>query len=212
MAFSLTLALSAITEFTPKNEEMFLTSDAFRLWRTVNVLIFYGEMQYFATVFFHIYFLAEEWIKPPVGKICISTGLWDLGRSSDKHVLSSEHIDGVFSFLLWGNRRLDWKRYQSHYYTIKQFSQEAFHCIFSKPALSVKGRERCTEKNNLKSLPQDVIEDIYSYDSYFTFYALHSVAVVLHAGHLFGSKQTFGRDRFGLHMIQPWQVFFSPHK
>lgn len=212
VAFSLTFAVSTINLFGPEKKETFLSSDAFRLWKDVNVLVYYGEMRYFGALFLYILILSHMFFKPPVGKISITTALYNLNIEFKYNILSSERVDGVFSFLLWENRRLNWQKFNSHYPTIKQSGQEALHfftCAYSKPSFSVKGRGRCAETENLNAISQDIIEKIHSNDHYFTFYALHGVAGALHAAVSSGSKQTFGRERFGSSELKPWQVFLS---
>ncbi|XP_060094484.1 vomeronasal type-2 receptor 26-like [Heteronotia binoei] len=85
-------------------------------------------------------------------------------------------------------------------------SGQSFHCIFSKPALSVKGQVSCAERENLEELSQGMIETILSRDSYLTFHAVHTVARALHAAYSSKSKQTFSRGSLGSRRLQPWQL------
>lgn len=192
--------------------EFFFSSEAFGLWREVNVLVYYGESLFFEKTFLFIDRLATKWIKPPAGKIWITTALWDLTFYLNEWLLSSEHIYGVFSFLIWKNRQRELGRYISLYSKLMRFGSEAFNCSYSKPVLSVKGKERCAERENLETLSQDVIEAVLSDDSYLTFHVLHAVARALHATLSLRSKQQFSRDRFGPHTVQPWQVLCSLHR
>ncbi|KAL8213471.1 UNVERIFIED_CONTAM: hypothetical protein K2H54_065923 [Gekko kuhli] len=193
-------------------EELFLLSDAFRLWGEVHVFVYYGETPVLVEMFVRIQAQAEKLIKPPVGKVWITTALWDLTFHLMKPLITSDHLHGFFSFLTQTNRRIEFLSYGVLYSSIEQFWEQSFRCVYSKPALSVKGQVSCAEKENLETLSQDVIETILSRDSYLTFYAVQAVARALHAAYSTRSKQILGRGSLGLHTVQPWQVCLSSHK
>ncbi|XP_060094482.1 vomeronasal type-2 receptor 26-like [Heteronotia binoei] len=103
-------------------------------------------------------------------------------------------------------KRIEFLTYLMLYPSIEQFWEQAFHCMYSKPALAVKGQVSCAERENLEDLSQDMIEIIHSRDSYLTFHAVHTVARALHAAYSLGSKQRIGRGSLGSHTVQPWQL------
>ncbi|XP_060094479.1 vomeronasal type-2 receptor 26-like [Heteronotia binoei] len=204
VAFSLTFP--TVNIFTRKTEELFLSSDAFRLWREVNVFVFYGETQVLVDIFFCIQTLAEKWINPPVGKVWITTALWDLTFSFWKPQLTSDQLYGFFSFSMQTIKTIEFLTYAMLYSSIEQFWEQSFHCVYSKPALSVKGQVSCAERENLEDLPQDMIETILLRDSYLTFHAVHAVARALHATYSTRSKQVFSRGSLRPRPLQPWQL------
>ncbi|XP_060094476.1 vomeronasal type-2 receptor 26-like [Heteronotia binoei] len=170
-------------------DALLLSSDAFRLWREVNVFVSYGETQVSVNIFIHMQARAEMWIKPPVGKVWITTALWDLTFYFLKPHLTSDQLYGFFSFSMQTIKRIGFYTYATLYSSIEQFWEQSFHCVYSKPALSVKGQVSCAERGNLEDLPQDMIEMILSRDSYLTFHAVHTVARALHAAYSTWSKQ-----------------------
>ncbi|XP_060094478.1 vomeronasal type-2 receptor 26-like [Heteronotia binoei] len=170
-------------------DALFLSSDAFRLWREVNVFVSYGETQVSVNIFIRMQALAEMWIQPPVGKVWITTALWDLTFYFLKPHLTSDQLYGFFSFSMQTIKRIGFFTYAKLYSSIEQFWEQSFHCVYSKPALSVKGQVSCAERENLEDLPQDMIETIFSRDSYLTFHAVHAVAWALHAAYATRSKQ-----------------------
>ncbi|XP_060094473.1 vomeronasal type-2 receptor 26-like [Heteronotia binoei] len=204
VAFSLTFPTS--TTFAIDTDKWFLSSDAFRLWKEVNVFVCYGEPQVLVRMFVHMQTLAEMWINPPVGKVWITTALWDLTLSFMKPYLTSDHIHGFFSFSMLTNERLEFVTYAMLYSSIEQFWEEAFHCVYSKPTLSVKGQVSCAERENLETLSQDMIKTILSRDSYLTFHAVHAVARALHAAYSSRSEQISSRNTLGPRPLQPWQL------
>lgn len=206
VAFSLSFLVTALPEDIVKR---FLSSAAFDLWRKVNVLIYYGEPQAFPTIPLCIQRAAGQQFEPLVGKVWVTTALWDLTLHSLARLLCSDGLHGFVSFSIPTNKRIKYDNYQAVFFAIRKSGREAFDCLYSKPSLSVKGQVRCRERENLETVSQDMKEIIHSLDSHSSLNAIFAVARALHAVYSSGSKQRLARDRLGLHRVQPWQVCLS---
>ncbi|KAL8213430.1 UNVERIFIED_CONTAM: hypothetical protein K2H54_064849 [Gekko kuhli] len=200
VAFSLSIP---VTTMIKEIEEKFLSSAAFLWWTKVNVLVYYGEPQAFATIPDCIQKAAEDRIKPPVGKIWVTTALWDLTHHLFYSLYRSGRIHGFLSFSLQTNKRTNIGSYRI--YDIRQLGRKAFDCFYSKPASSVKGKVRCRERENLGTISQSVKETIHSLDSFSSFNAIFTVARALHATYSSGSKQMLARDTLGPQKLKLWQ-------
>ncbi|KAL8213429.1 UNVERIFIED_CONTAM: hypothetical protein K2H54_064822 [Gekko kuhli] len=195
VAFSLSFPVTALPEDIVKR---FLCSDAFHLWRKVSVLVYYGEPQAFPAIPHLIQRTVEDRIKPPVGKIWITTALWDLTLSFHTRLLRSDGIHGFVSFSIRTKKRIKDVNYRAVTSAIRQFVKKAFGCFYPKTSLSVKAQVRCRERENLEAISQDVKETIHSLDSFSSFNAIFNVAWALHAAYSSRLKQMLSRDRLGL--------------
>ncbi|XP_025032584.1 vomeronasal type-2 receptor 26-like [Python bivittatus] len=93
--------------------------------------------------------------------------------------------------------------------TITQFGRKAFDCLYSKHALSVKGRTRCQEKETMETLSTEEVEQMLSLDSYTIYSLVQAVARVLNVASGSRSLQMIRQDDNQLQEIQPWQPFFQ---
>ncbi|XP_025032909.1 vomeronasal type-2 receptor 26-like [Python bivittatus] len=108
-------------------------------------------------------------------------------------------------------KRAKYDDFKYFYFLMEQLTLKHFHCSYAKPALSVKGWTRCSEKENSETLPQQEIQRIFSLDNSLTYNAIRTVAYALNAAHSSRSQRTItGRkDRLEVQKLQPWQPL--PH-
>lgn len=186
-------------------ENAVLAVASFLIWTQVNVFVYYGQDHFFYDATFLIQIAEEMSIKPVVGKVWITTALWDLTMSLSYQFLSSQYILGFFSFLIQTSKRTKYCDLRPFFSDIDQFGEKAFHCSYSKHALSMKGKQRCREEDKMEALPQEVLERILSQEHYSIFNTVWTVAHALNAAYLARSKwmAIVGDD---LKRVQPWQV------
>ncbi|XP_034960983.1 vomeronasal type-2 receptor 26-like [Zootoca vivipara] len=179
-------------------------------WNKVNVLVYYGENRYF---YGSIFFLqsTEKNVKTILGKIWITTALWDLTTNLSYDLLSPLYIHGFFSFLTRIKRRPNYDDYETFLFSIFPFWANSFNCSYSKHMLSVKGRERCREVDTLESLTDEVIEKTLSPDNYSIYNLVLALARALRAALSSTSNQMVakGQKRLKYQRIQSWQTL--PH-
>ncbi|XP_032997988.1 vomeronasal type-2 receptor 26-like [Lacerta agilis] len=176
-------------------------------WEKVNVLIYYGEMRYFFSTIHILQNKVEKSIGPTVGKVWITTALWDLTLTLSHDILSSLNMHGFFSFLT-RIKRPNYDDYDTLLYSIFQFGYKTFNCSYSKHILSVKGRKRCREDEILESLPDEVIEKTLSLDNYSIYNLVLALARALKAALSSKSNQMVakGKKRLKYQRIQSWQT------
>ncbi|XP_062978018.1 vomeronasal type-2 receptor 26-like [Elgaria multicarinata webbii] len=87
--------------------------------------------------------------------------------------------------------------------------EDGFHCSYSKDASSVKGRERCTVKENLKGLPQELLERSVYQDTYNIYNTVQGIAQALNAAYSSRSKKTalMSGGRLEGERIPPLQLY-----
>nr|XP_028573668.1 vomeronasal type-2 receptor 26-like [Podarcis muralis] len=202
-AFSLSIPIQHTSVFVPLK--------TFFRWNKINVLIYYGEMRYFFSTIRAWQKSVENYIRPIVGKVWITTALWDLTLNLSYDLLSPLHIHGLFSFLTRIKRRPNYDNYETFYYPMLQFGEKSFKCSYSKHRLSVKGRRRCREVDTLESLRDEVVEKTLSLDSYSIYNLVLALAGALRAVLSSKSNQMVakGKKRLKYQRIQSWQTL--PH-
>ncbi|XP_063147229.1 vomeronasal type-2 receptor 26-like [Candoia aspera] len=82
----------------------------------------------------------------------------------------------------------------------------AFDCLYSKLLSSVKGRMRCREKEDLETLPEEVLEKTLSLDGYGIYNLAWAVARASHAAYLSRSKWKAKKERDHRLVLQAWQL------
>nr|XP_028572054.1 vomeronasal type-2 receptor 26-like [Podarcis muralis] len=180
-------------------------------WNEVNVLVYYGENRYFFSILLVLQKVVEKHIRPIVGKVWITTALWDLTLNLSYYLLYPLHIHGFFSFLTHIKRRPNYDDYRTFFSSMWNFGDKSFKCSYSKHMFSVKGRERCREDDTLESPPDKVIEKILSLDSYSIYNLVLALAGALRAALSSKSNQMVakGKKRLKYQRIQSWQTL--PH-
>ncbi|XP_032997992.1 vomeronasal type-2 receptor 26-like [Lacerta agilis] len=183
-------------------------SKTFFMWNEVNVLVYYGENRYFYSSISILQFIVEKYVRPIVGKIWITTALWDLTLNLSYDLLSPLHIRGFFSFLTRIKRRPNYDNYVTFFNPMFQFGEKSFKCSYSRHIFSVKGRKRCQEVDLLESLPDEVIEKTLSLDNYSIYNLVLALSRALRAALSSTSTQMVakGKKRLKYQRIQSWQT------
>nr|XP_028573663.1 vomeronasal type-2 receptor 26-like [Podarcis muralis] len=182
--------------------------ETFFRWNEVNVLVYYGENHYFFSIIRFLQNMVEIFLSPIVGKVWITTALWDLTLNLSYDLLSPLHIHGFFSFLTRIKRRPYYNNYETFHTPMFKFGLGSFKCSYSEHMLSVKGRRRCREVDTLESLRDEVIEKTLSLDSYSIYNLVLALAGALRAVLSSKSNQMVakGKKRLKYQRIQSWQT------
>ncbi|XP_070592249.1 vomeronasal type-2 receptor 26-like [Erythrolamprus reginae] len=184
--------------------------DDFQLykWRQVNVFIYCVEVDSFIRGIFITQKIIEAYTKPTVGKVWITSALWDFTLDLQYTTLIIPSIYGYISFLIQTDRNANYGDFQSVYESMANFMDKAFHCSYSKHGLSVKGWTRCPENKGVDSLSQAEIEGILSLDSYITYRSIWTVARVLNAAYSSRSKRKMknNKDSLAIQQLRTWQL------
>uniref|UniRef100_A0A8C6VAY0 G-protein coupled receptors family 3 profile domain-containing protein n=1 Tax=Naja naja TaxID=35670 RepID=A0A8C6VAY0_NAJNA len=166
----------------------FLHNEPFHLWNQVSVLIYYAEDRYFSSSIHLIQRYVQRHIKPLLAKVWITTAMWDLFMNLSHEVLSPQHLQGFFSFLMHVGKRPQYA-YETFFIPMQLFGMKAFSCSYSKHFFSVKGRVRCQENEDLETLQEEVVEKTHSLDGYGIYNLARAVAQASHSAYLSRSKQ-----------------------
>ncbi|XP_025031282.1 vomeronasal type-2 receptor 26-like [Python bivittatus] len=199
VVFSYTISMN-ITDFLH-------VSSLFRKWSQVSVIIYYAEAIIDLKFMVLTHFFLDILIKPTVGKVLITTAVWDFTFQLLRRPLPFNNAQCIFSFLIQRNKSTKSINIQTLYASIVQFVRKAFHCSYSKLGLSVKGWTRCPEKEDLETLPQEEIEKILSIDNYIIYHTVWTVARALNTAYSSRSKKMLkkGEKSLDIWKIQPWQ-------
>ncbi|KAK9405811.1 hypothetical protein NXF25_004585 [Crotalus adamanteus] len=144
-------------------------------------------------------------------KVWITTALTDISVGYFYQFVNLQHKHFLLSFLTQTNRRTRSYDLNSYFSILKKFVKRAFQCSYPSPKLSKRIWGRCTEKENWKIPPHDVVADILSEDGYSISTAIQSVTWALHAVYssYLNQRRIKVGDHLVPHIIKPWQVRFS---
>ncbi|XP_077779737.1 vomeronasal type-2 receptor 26-like [Podarcis muralis] len=181
------------------------SSSQFIEWGQVNVFLYYVESIYLAAGLTIVKELIHVFKKSTAGKVLITTAMWDISINLKYSGLDYQHIRGIFSFFIVKNNWVQPDDFNHFFFAIKKFWEDSFHCSYVKHALSVKGRTRCREREDLEMLPQDDLERILSSDSHRIYNTVQAVAHSLHAAYSSRSKWRL-KDSLEVQRLQPWQL------
>ncbi|XP_078242550.1 vomeronasal type-2 receptor 26-like [Pogona vitticeps] len=178
-------------------------------WKKARIFIYYGEIRFFyATIIILLHHTVGK-TKFPVGKVWITTAVWDLTMTLSYDVLSSPEIYGFFSFLIHREKRASHEDFDLFFPATWEFGTSSFTCSHSKHPLSVKERFRCQEAERLGALPRKWVEETLSIDNYAIYNLAHAVARALKAAlSSYGLRRMarLGGQRLGHPRMQPWQL------
>ncbi|XP_061469601.1 vomeronasal type-2 receptor 26-like [Rhineura floridana] len=186
-----------------------ISSFLFLKWRQVHAFVYNAETTYFSLGITIIEKIFDKLTKPIVGKIWITTAVWDISFDLMYSRLSFQHIHGIFSFYIETNKQIKYDDVEPFFFAMKQFVEKSFNCSYLKHALSVKGWTRCREREDLEMVPQDDLERILSLDSYRIYNTVQAVALTLKVMYSSRSKRKVievDSDGVEVQRLQPWQT------
>ncbi|XP_053148499.1 vomeronasal type-2 receptor 26-like isoform X1 [Hemicordylus capensis] len=178
--------------------------------RQANVIVYHMNT-YAAWILAVLLKVAERIEKQKLGKVWIATILEDLGMKLFYRVADIQHIHGSFSFSIPAQKDTKCDNFESLYIAILESWHKAFHCSYSKSVISIRGHLRCTEKEILGTLPENVVESILSQDNYSIYNTVWASARALNAAHSSRLNRILmaGAGKLEHPMVQPWQ--FHPY-
>ncbi|XP_060094504.1 vomeronasal type-2 receptor 26-like [Heteronotia binoei] len=197
VAFSLSIP---VTTALPSMKNFLRSSDAFRLWRNVSVLIFYKESGAFGDILSFVDGSFRRWIWPYAKKVWVIVALRMIKvRDTFLSVATSPLTHGVFSLTTH-------KDVQTKYMDLaSSVGRKGFSCHDNKPSLTVKAQRRCRERErDPKTLSQREAKNILSIDNFYTSSAIQAVAEALHVA--YSQKSKLVRNHIRWQRLQPWQI------
>lgn len=170
-----------------------------------NVLVYYGDFRSISTI--------SKLIGITQGKVWITTTLMEKDFSLCGNSMNAWHFYGSLSFVIQANQKPSYDRNAKKKFDqrTRNIPKTAFNCLASSLDMQLKKLKKCTEKEMLKTLPQDLVDNTLKMapDSYTLYNTIKAVAYALNAA--FSSRaHCEGRmagDRLGREQLQPWQVF-----
>ncbi|KAF7235728.1 hypothetical protein EYD10_17460 [Varanus komodoensis] len=156
----------------------------------------------------HLVELALEQKKPMIGKVWITTAMWDFTLPFSYSNLYSQNICGFFSFILQTNTRTNYEDFAPLYFAMREFVNKAFACSYAKHVVSVKGWTRCIEKENMEAPPRYEVQRMISLDSYFSYHTIQAVVQALDAAlsSRFKKMRINNGHRLVVQSLQSWQL------
>uniref|UniRef100_A0A670ZIU3 G-protein coupled receptors family 3 profile domain-containing protein n=1 Tax=Pseudonaja textilis TaxID=8673 RepID=A0A670ZIU3_PSETE len=157
-------------------QKMKLNFIGFHQWSQVNVYLYYAKALSFKEGIYIIQHILGSLTKPSVGKVWVTTVLWDLTYEMTYSPLTFKYTHSIFSFLIQTEKRTTYDSFEKFYMSIQRFADNAFLCSYAKHPLAVKGWTRCQEKENVEMLPQRMVERTLTLDTYNIYSAVWNVA------------------------------------
>uniref|UniRef100_A0A8D2IY08 G-protein coupled receptors family 3 profile domain-containing protein n=1 Tax=Varanus komodoensis TaxID=61221 RepID=A0A8D2IY08_VARKO len=151
----------------------------------INVVVYFTEILFLFYGILIVERVVETLMKPVMGKVWITTTLWDFAIDWMYTNVDFAHVYAYFSFLPQTGKRTIYDGFEDLYYSMEEFVKKAFKCSYSKHLLSVKEWTRCRMEDKLVDLPQVDKERALSLDSYFSFNTVQAVARAMDALHPF---------------------------
>ncbi|XP_061477163.1 vomeronasal type-2 receptor 1-like isoform X1 [Rhineura floridana] len=198
----------AISEIFPQlnTNELKINPLPFLRWGQVNVFVYFVETNFILVGIFILEGIFDWIMSTIVGKVLITTTMWDISLELEDSGLSFQHIHGIFSFFIETNKRATYDDSMPFFSATEQFGEKAFNCSYSKHALSVKGMIRYRGREDLEMLPQEDLECILSLVSDRIYTTVQAVAHALDVEHSSRSKWRVREGELEVQRLQPWQV------
>ncbi|XP_026579484.1 vomeronasal type-2 receptor 26-like [Pseudonaja textilis] len=189
------------------NNTLKVFSAFFYTWRQVNVFVYCAEGNSFLEGITIIQEIIRSLTKPIMGKIWITTALWDFTMQLFQRKLFFQNLHSLFSFFIRTQKKRKPYNFIAFYDYMKKFEHNAYSCFSTRHVFAVKSRRRCREKQEVKILPQDKVEIIFSLDKYFIYNTVWAVAWVLNTAFSSRSKRErkMSGERLKTPSLQPWQ-------
>ncbi|KAF7234536.1 Vomeronasal type-2 receptor 26 [Varanus komodoensis] len=170
-----------------------------------NVFVYYGESQSSEQVAY-MQEVVGRTLKPMSGQVWITVALSYISLIRSQQLFQPPYIHGYLSFFIQtkGRTRHDGTRHLPPSLVGPSWA-EAFYCSYSKHVLFVKGRRRCTARENLEGLPQHLLERSLFQDTYSIYATVQAVAHALNAACSSGSRRivTVGGGRWEAGWVPP---------
>ncbi|KAK9405385.1 type-2 vomeronasal receptor [Crotalus adamanteus] len=155
-------------------EKVVIDPEIYRNWRQVNVFLYSAESHSVDTGIMIAHRLFKYFKGPFTGKILMTTILRDVSLYL-KDIGFTQSIHSIFSFLMKTNQTASHDLSLPFYSAMQRFVEESFMCLYTKDAFSVKVWRRCREREELKALPKEKVDQILSLDNYFIYNTIWSV-------------------------------------
>ncbi|XP_042329810.1 vomeronasal type-2 receptor 26-like [Sceloporus undulatus] len=183
----------------------------------IRIIILYSKSFTIMTAWYHITLrVLEEKTNAPVGKMWITAAQSDFVLASINQDGNLQMFQGALSFMIHSSEvpgfqeflqtiKPDWKEADDF---LKEFWQEAFHCLVPDVRMPYMMSGTCTGEERLESLIGPFFEMRMSGYSYSIYNAIYAVAHALHALYLSRSyhRSMAAIKRGDLQDLQPWQL------
>ncbi|KAG6539504.1 type-2 vomeronasal receptor [Crotalus adamanteus] len=189
-------------------KKMKLNSISFLQWSQINVYLYYAEALSFTEGIYITQHILGSLTKPIVGKVWVTTVLWDLTFEITYSPLTFKYTHSIFSFLIQTEQRTKYNDFNYFYMLMKRFAEDAFLCSYAKHPLAVKGWTRCREKDKVEILPQGVVERILTLDTYTIYNAMWKASTTINAAASSSSERIMAlhKKRLEAEKLKPWQL------
>uniref|UniRef100_A0A670JLN5 G-protein coupled receptors family 3 profile domain-containing protein n=1 Tax=Podarcis muralis TaxID=64176 RepID=A0A670JLN5_PODMU len=158
--------------------------------RKVSACFVYGEPPSMGVLRMYFFFAVIKSL-PPVGKVWIVTSQWDFCAFSLQKLWEMETFHGALSITVRSREPLglqtlleiigpSWAKGDGF---IQNFWEQSFSCSLKKSDGNVEGKQACTGREKLESLPSTLFEMGMTGHSYNVYNAAYAVAHALHVLH-----------------------------
>ncbi|KAF7235741.1 Extracellular calcium-sensing receptor [Varanus komodoensis] len=174
----------------------------------INVFVYFAEIH---ALFYgmHIVEVAIQMFgNPIIGKVWITTTLWDFSLDLVYTDVFFQHIHGFFSFILQTKQMMNYNGFIPFYIAILKFVRKTFECSYSKHMQSVKGWRRCRVTEKLGALEQAHMERALSMDSFLSYNSIQALAKAMDVAFSSSCRmmQMEGGGMLDMQKLQPWQL------
>ncbi|XP_070600266.1 vomeronasal type-2 receptor 26-like [Erythrolamprus reginae] len=176
--------------------------NAISKWRKVNVFVHFLEIFSLVDRVQHIHLTIEGLPGPIEGKVWITTsiGIMKLTR----HTLY-KYIHSVWAFPFQERKWTNDDAFQPNLFWDSKFEDQSFHCSFSKPVFSVKGRRRCTQIAPLDMQAKKNGIQIKNERRFFSVVKTLAHALNVAYSSISRRRKMEEKEKLGAPRLEPWQ-------